>query len=87
MPVAALIVLQPCVEFKAIETSPLDADGDLRQVLPHCAVEAIAIHAEVAVGVPAANDPRQNREGTRLRSKAAHRANPTHMVRSLGWAS
>jgi hypothetical protein len=35
-----------CLTFKVIEANPLNANGDLRQMLSHFAVKAITIHAE-----------------------------------------
>jgi hypothetical protein len=50
-PVARLIVIRPRVEFKAIEGDALHADPDLGQRRTDLAIEAIAVHPEVAGGV------------------------------------
>jgi len=50
-PVAALIVLNPCVQFKAVESNPLTSDAELSEAGSDFAVEAVAVHAEIARGV------------------------------------
>jgi hypothetical protein len=50
-PVAALIVLNPCVQFKAVESNPLASNAELGEARPDLAVEAVTVHAEVARGV------------------------------------
>jgi hypothetical protein len=47
MPVAALIVVGPGIEVKAVEGDPLRADRDHGQTRPNVAIEAIFVHAEV----------------------------------------
>jgi hypothetical protein len=51
MPVAALIVVRPGIEVKAIEGNSLGADGDRRQARAHVAIEPILVHAEIPRGV------------------------------------
>ena len=51
MPVAALIVIRPCVEVKAIEGDSLRADRDLGEEGADFTVEAVFIHAEIGRGV------------------------------------
>jgi hypothetical protein len=41
MPVAALMVVRPRIEVKAIKSDSLSADGDHRQARAHVAIEAI----------------------------------------------
>ena len=45
MPVAALIVVRPRIEVKAIKRDSLSADGDRRQARAHVAIETIFVHA------------------------------------------
>jgi hypothetical protein len=45
MPVAALILVRPRVEVKAIKSDSLRADGDGRQARAHVAIETIFVHA------------------------------------------
>ena len=47
-PVAALIVVRPCIEVNAIEGDALDADAQSEDAGAHFAVEAVFVHAEVA---------------------------------------
>jgi hypothetical protein len=51
MPVAALIVVRPGIEVKAIESDSLSADPDRWQARADVAVESVFVHAEVAWGV------------------------------------
>ena len=51
MPVAALIVVRPGIEVKAIESDSLRADPDRWQARADVAVESVFVHAEVAWGV------------------------------------
>jgi len=46
-PVAALIVVRPCIEVNAIESDSLDADAESEDAGAHFAVEAVLVHAEV----------------------------------------
>jgi hypothetical protein len=45
-------VVNPGVQFKAVEGHSLSTNADLGEVRPDLGVEAITIHAEVARGVP-----------------------------------
>jgi hypothetical protein len=47
MPVAALIVIRPGIEVKAIEGNSLRTDPDRRQARADVAVEAVFVHAEI----------------------------------------
>jgi len=46
-PVAALIVVRPCIEVNAVEGDSLDANAQGEDARPHFAVEAVLVHAEV----------------------------------------
>jgi hypothetical protein len=46
-PVAALIVVRPCIEVNAIESDSLNADAEGEHARPHFAVEAVLVHAEI----------------------------------------
>ena len=59
MPVAALIVVRPCVEVKAIEGDSPRADGDRREEGADFAVEAVFVHAEIGRGVAQADEARE----------------------------
>jgi len=61
MPVAALILVRPCVEVKAIKSDSLRADGDRRQARAHVAIEAIFVHAHVGGRVTQSDETRQDR--------------------------
>ena len=50
-PVAALIVVRPCIEVNAVEGDSLDADAQGENARPHFAVEAVLVHAEIGGGV------------------------------------
>jgi len=50
-PVAALIVVRPCIEVNAVEGDSLDADAHGEDARAHFAVEAVLVHAEVGGGV------------------------------------
>jgi hypothetical protein len=58
MPVAALIVIRPCVEVKAIEGHSLRADRDRGEKGADFAVEAVFVHAEIGRGVAQAYESR-----------------------------
>jgi hypothetical protein len=62
-PVARHIVVDPGIEFKAVEGDALAADGDFREGGADLGVEAVAIHAEVAGRVPEAEQPGQAGQG------------------------
>ena len=59
MPVAALIVIRPCVEVEAIEGDSLRADRDHGEEGADFAVEAVFVHAEITRGVAQADEARQ----------------------------
>jgi hypothetical protein len=61
MPVAALILIRPRVEVKAIEGDSLGADGDGRQARAHVAIETIFVHAQVGGRVAQSDEVRQER--------------------------
>jgi hypothetical protein len=61
MPVAALIVVGPGVEVKAIKGDPLSADWDHREERTNLAIEAILVHSEIRRGVAQADKARQKR--------------------------
>jgi hypothetical protein len=46
-PVAALIVVRPCIEVNAVEGDSLNADAQGEDARPHFAVEAVLVHAEI----------------------------------------
>ena len=50
-PVAALIVVRPCIEVNAVEGDSLDADAESKDDGAYFAVEAVFVHAEVGGGV------------------------------------
>ena len=50
-PVAALIVVRPCIEVNAIEGNSLNADAKSEDARAHFPVEAVLVHAEVGGGV------------------------------------
>ena len=50
-PVAALIVVRPCIEVNAVEGDSLDADTESEDAGAHFAVEAVLVHAEIGGGV------------------------------------
>jgi hypothetical protein len=51
-PVAALLLLYPGVEVKAVESDALAADADLGEMRAYLAIEAITVHAEIEGGIP-----------------------------------
>ena len=57
-PLRATIVVDPSVEFKAIEANALVADGDFGEVWTHLGVEPVAVHAEVGWRVAKSDDAR-----------------------------
>jgi hypothetical protein len=50
-PVAALIVVRPCIEVNAIEGDSLNANAQAEDARPHFAVKAVLVHAEIGGGV------------------------------------
>ena len=61
MPVAALIVVGPGIEVKAVEGDPLRADADYGEERTDVAVEAIFVHAEIRRRVAQPDKTRQER--------------------------
>ena len=61
MPVAALIVVGPGVEVKAVKGDALRPDGDHGQQWADLAIEAILVHSEIRRGVAQADKTRQKR--------------------------
>jgi len=61
MPVAALIVVGPGVEVKAVKSDPLRADWNHGKQRTNLAIEAILVHSEIRRCVAQANKPRQER--------------------------
>jgi hypothetical protein len=59
MPVAALIVVRPGIEVKAIEGNSLRTDRDGGKERTHIAIETIFVHAEIGWGVAQTNETRQ----------------------------
>ncbi len=67
------ILLRPRIQFKAIEGDALDADADLGQPRADVAIEAIAVHSEVAGRVAEAEEAGEH-GGRALCDVAGHRA-------------
>src|SRR5215831_1525231 len=65
-PVAALIVVRPCIEVNAIEGDSLDADAEGEDAGADLTVEAVLVHAEVG-GCVAESDEAWCRRGMRFR--------------------
>lgn len=55
-PVAALIVVRPCVEVNAVEGDSLDADAEGGDAGTHLPVEAVLVHAEIGGSVAHADE-------------------------------
>ncbi len=68
-PVAALIVVRPCIEVNAVEGDSLDTDAQGEDARAHFSVEAVLVHAEVGGGV-AHSDEAGRRRGVRRRARA-----------------
>jgi hypothetical protein len=66
-PVAALIVVRPCIEVNAVEGDSLDADAKGKDARAHFPVEAVLVHAEIGGGVAHADEAGQRR---RVRKRA-----------------
>ena len=64
-PVAALIVVHPCIEVNAVKGDSLNADAEGEDLRAHFAVEAVLVHAEIGGGV--AQSDEAGRRGVRLR--------------------
>ena len=56
MPVAALIVVSPGIEVKAIKSDSLCADGDRRQARAHVAIETVFVHSDILWRIPQSNE-------------------------------
>ena len=65
-PVAALIVVRPCIEVNAVEGDSLNADAEGEDAGAHFAVEAVLVHAEVR-GCVAQSDEARRQRGMRFR--------------------
>ncbi len=57
-PVAALIVVRPCIEVNAVEGDSLDADAESEDAGAHFAVEAVLVHSEIGGGVAQSDEAR-----------------------------
>ena len=56
------MVVCPVIQFKAIKGHALMTDRNLREIRSNLAVEAIAIHAEIAGRVTKSDQPRRKRD-------------------------
>ena len=65
-PVAALIVVRPCIDVNAVEGDSLNADAKGEDAWAHFTFEAVLVHAEVGGGVAHADEAGQ---GRRIRRK------------------
>jgi hypothetical protein len=65
MPVAALIVVGPGVEVKAVKSDPLGADWNHGKQRTNLAIEAILVHSEIRRGVAQADKTWQKRRYVR----------------------
>jgi hypothetical protein len=63
-PVAALIVVRPCIEVNAVEGDSLNANAKGEDARAHFPVEAVLVHAEIGGGV--AQSDEAWRRGVRL---------------------
>ena len=61
MPVAALIVVGPGIEVKAVEGDTLRADRDHGEERTNIAIEAIFVHAEIRWRIAQPDEARQER--------------------------
>lgn len=66
-PVAGLMLLYPCVEFKTVERDALHPDRDHRKPRPDLGVEPVAVHAEVGGGVAQAQQAAISAQATAAR--------------------
>jgi hypothetical protein len=71
-PVAALIVVGPGIEVKAVESDPLGADRDHGQGGAHVAIEAVLVHAEIAGCIAESNESRRRDRGQPVRIFDTH---------------
>ena len=55
-PVAALIVVRPCIEVNAVKGDSLDTDAQGEDARAHFPVEAVLVHAEIGGGVAHADE-------------------------------
>lgn len=53
-------MIDPGVQFKAVERDALSTDRDFREMGTDFRVEAVAVHAEVAWGIPETEEPRRD---------------------------
>ena len=60
MPVAALILVRPAIEVKAIEGHSLHADGKVGECGTDFPVEAVLIHAQVPRCIAQADESRRH---------------------------
>ena len=60
-PVAALIVVRPCIEVNAVEGDSLNADAQGEDARAYFPVEAVLVHAEIGGGVAHADQAGQRR--------------------------
>lgn len=63
-------MIDPGVQFKAVERDALSTDRDFREVGADVCVEAVAVHAEVTRSVPETKEPRN--DACRLSGRAVH---------------
>ena len=61
-PVAALIVVRPCIEVNAVKGDSLNADAKGEDAGAHFPVEAVLVHAEIGGGVAHADEAGQRRD-------------------------
>ena len=72
-PVAALIVVRPCIEVNAVKGDSLDAYAQGGDARAHFPVEAVLVHAEIGGGVAHSDEAgRRSRERRRARGLCAH---------------
>jgi hypothetical protein len=63
MPVAALIVVRPAIQVKAIKGDALSANRNRRELWAHIAIKAILVHAEIGWGIAQADEAGQRDVG------------------------
>ena len=74
MPVAALIVVCPAIEVKAIKGHSLHADGKIGECGTDFPVESVLIHAQVPRCIAQADKPRRHDTRGRVSELAPSRA-------------
>jgi len=79
MPVAALIVVCPAIEVKAIKGHSLHADGKIGECGTNFPIEAVFVHAQVMRGVAESDEPWGDR---RRRCRFSHAFSPSIGARS-----